>query len=115
MDVRFVLAAGQILVGALMAGLGGWQYVLGAPLPGVLGRSLRAGQGIDDPQPRRWQLSGAAQGLFGLGFLMFGAALILQGHVDEGSLGAIRTAGLVAWVIAVGILSVLLTRYRHRT
>jgi hypothetical protein len=114
MDLRFALAGGQILVGALMAGLGAWQYVLGAPLPGMLGHPLRPGQKIEDLRPRRWQLSGAAQGFFGLGFLMFGAALVLQGQVDEAGLGAIRTAGLVAWVLAVGILAVLLTRYRHR-
>jgi hypothetical protein len=115
MDPRFALAGGQILLGALMAGLGAWQYVLGAPLPGRLGHSLRGAQKIENPQPRRWQLSGAAQGFFGLGFLMFGAALVLQGQVDEAGLGAIRTAGLVAWLIAIGILSILLTRYRHRT
>src|ERR1700730_13605655 len=115
MDVRFVLAAAEILVGALMAGLGAWQYVLGAPLPGVLGRSLRAGHGIDDPQPRRWQLSGAAQGLFGLGFLMFGEALVLQRQVDEAGLGAIPGGGLVAWLIAIGLMSILLPRYRPRT
>jgi hypothetical protein len=114
MDLRFALAGGQILVGALMAGLGAWQYVLGAPLPGMLGHPLRPGQKIEDLRPRRWQLSGAAQGFFGLGFLMFGAALVLQGQVDEAGLGAIRTAGLVAWVLAVGTLAVLLTRYRHR-
>src|ERR1700682_2603592 len=114
MDLRLVLAGGQLLLGALMAGLGGWQYVLAAPLPGMLSPPLRSGKKSEDPRPRRWQLSGAAQGFFGLGFLMFGAALVLQGNIDEAALGAIRTAGLVAWILAAGFLGVLLTRYRHR-
>src|ERR1700682_500656 len=113
MDLRFALAGGEILLGGLMAGLGAWQYVLGGPLPGRLGRSLHPGQRIEDLRPRRWQLSGAAQGFFGLGFLMFGAALILQGRVDEAGLGAIRTAGVVVWILALGVRAVLLTRYRR--
>jgi hypothetical protein len=115
MQSRLAFGSAEVLLGAVMTALGAWQYVLAAPLPGVLGRALRPRQTIDDLRPRRWQLSGAAQGFFGLGFLMFGAALLLESHVDEAGLGAIRTAGLVAWVLALGIVSLLLTRYRRRT
>jgi hypothetical protein len=115
MQSRLAFGSAEVLLGTLMAALGAWQYVLGAPLPGMLGRAMRPGQRIDDPRPRRWQLSGAAQGFFGLGFLMFGAALLLEGRVDEAGLGAIRTAGLVTWVLALVIVSLLLTRYRRRT
>jgi hypothetical protein len=114
MDLRFVIGGGEVLLGMAMAGLGAWQYVIARPLPGALGGSLRPGHRIDDLRPRRWQLSGGAQGFFGLGFLVFGAAPFLEGHIDEAGLGALRTAGVVAWVLALGMVSVLMTRYRHR-
>jgi hypothetical protein len=114
MELRLVFAAGELLLGAVMAAVGAWQYVLAAPLPGLFGQSLRPGRTIDDLRPRRWQLSGAAQGFFGLGFVMFGAALLLEGRIDEAGLGAIRTGGLVAWILAMGVLAVLLTRYRRQ-
>jgi hypothetical protein len=105
----------ELVIGAAMAVLGGWQYILGAPLPGVLGRPLRTGQTLEGYPPGRWQVSGACQALFGLGFLMFGIALLLQDQLGKGALDAIRGLGLLAWVIAFGLLALLMTRYRRTT
>ena len=115
MDSRVFFGALEAVVGALIASMGAWQYVVAAPLPGPLGRSLRPGQKLEALPPRRWQLSGAAQGLVGLGLVFFGAALLLQGQVDEAGLGAIRTGGIVAWLVAVGLIVVVFRRYRSES
>jgi hypothetical protein len=113
MDVALFFAIIELIVGAGMAGLGAWQYITGAPLPGVLGRPVRAGQKLEAEPPVRWQVSGASQALFGVGFLMFGMAQLLQGHLDGGAFDAIRSLGLLAWLVAFGLLVLLLTRYRR--
>jgi hypothetical protein len=112
-DVAAVFAIIELIVGAVMAGLGSWQYVTAAPLPGVLGRPVRAGQRMEDAPPVRWQVSGGSQALFGVGFVMFGIALLLQGHLAGGAVDAIRGLGLLAWLVAFGLLILLLTRYRR--
>jgi hypothetical protein len=112
-DVAAFFAIIELIVGVAMAGLGAWQYVTAAPLPGVLGRPVRAGQKLEDEPTVRWQVSGGSQALFGIGFVMFGMALLLQGHLDGGALDAIRGLGLLAWLAAFGLLVLLLTRYRR--
>jgi hypothetical protein len=112
-DVAVLFAIIELIVGAVMAGLGAWQYITAAPLPGVLGRPMRAGQKPEEEPPVRWQVSGGTQALFGVGFLMFGMALLLQGHLDGGALDAVRGVGLLAWLVAFGLLVLLLTRYRR--
>jgi hypothetical protein len=101
----------EVVIGALMAITGAWQYINAGPLPGVLGRSVRRGQRLDDLPPQRWQLSGAAQGLFGLGFLLFGGAVLVREKVAESGLGVIRTGGLLAWIVAVGLVVLVFRRY----
>ncbi len=113
MDPAAFFAVIELIVGAVMAALGAWQYIVSAPLPGALGRPVRAGQKLEEYPPIRWQVSGGSQALFGIGFLMFGVALLLQGHLDAGALDAIRGLGLLAWAIAAGLLILLLTRYRR--
>lgn len=113
MDLAVVFAIVELILGAAMAGLGAWQYIISAPLPGALGRPVRAGQKLEDYPPVRWQVSGGSQALFGVGFLMFGMALLLQGHLGAGAVDAIRGLGLLAWLIAFGLLILLLTRYRR--
>jgi hypothetical protein len=112
MDANTWFAVAELAVGVVMAAAGAWQFVNAGPLPGVLGRSIRRGPMLEDLPPRRWQLSGAAQGLFGLGFLLFGGAVLLHGRVDEGGLGVIRTGGLLAWIVAIGLVVVVFRRYR---
>jgi hypothetical protein len=113
LDLAVVFAIVELILGAAMAGLGAWQYIIAAPLPGALGRPVRAGQKLEDYPPVRWQVSGASQGLFGVGFLMFGMVLLLQGRLDAGAINAIRGLGLLAWLVAFGLLILLLTRYRR--
>ncbi len=113
MDPRAVLAFVELLLGAGMGGLGAWQYIISAPLPGPLGRPVRAGQDLKESPPQRWQMSGAAMALFGLGFLLFGFAVLLEGHLDLGALGAIRDVGLLTWLAALVLVFLLLTRYRR--
>ena len=102
----------ELAIGALMAIAGAWQYINAGPLPGVLGRSVRRGQKLEELPPQRWQLAGAAQGLFGIGFLLFGGAILVQGNVSPSSLSIIRTAGLLAWIVAVGLVVLVFRRYR---
>jgi hypothetical protein len=113
LDLAVLFAIIELILGAVMAGLGAWQYIIGAPLPGLLGRPVRAGQKLEAETPIRWQVSGGSQALFGVGFLMFGAALLLQGRLAAGAVDAIRELGLLAWLIAIGLLVLLLTRYRR--
>ncbi len=113
MDPRVTFAVVELLLGAVMAALGAWQYVISAPLPGMLGRSVRAGQDLKELPPQRWQVSGAAMALFGLGFLLFGIAVLLEGRLDLGALGAIRDLGLLTWLAALVLVFLLLTRYRR--
>lgn len=102
----------ELAIGVLMVTVGAWQYISAGPLPGVLGRSVRKGQKLEDLPPQRWQLAGAAQGLFGIGFLLFGGAVLAPGNVDASGLGVIRTGGLLAWIVAVGLVVVVYRRYR---
>jgi hypothetical protein len=113
MDLTGLFAGIELLLGATMAGLGAWQYIVAAPLPGALGRSVRGGQKLEEYPPQRWQVSGGAMALFGVGFLMFGLALGLEGHLDAGALDAVRVMGLLAWVAGFGLVALLLTRFRR--
>ncbi|SRR5258708_7577370 len=113
MDPRSIFAIVELLLGAGMAGLGAWQYIISAPLPGPLGRPIRAGQDLKESPPQRWQVSGAAMALFGLGFISFGIAVLLDRHLDIGALGAIRDVGLLTWLAALVLVVLLLTRYRR--
>ena len=105
-------AVAELVIGAVMTVTGAWQYITAGPLPGVLGRSVQRSQKVDEPPPQRWQLSGAAQGLFGVGFLLFGGTVLMHGTVDESSLGVIRSGGLLAWIVAIGLVVVIFSRYR---
>jgi hypothetical protein len=113
LDLAVVFALIELILGAAMAGFGAWQYITAAPLPGVLGRPMRAGQKLEDQPPVRWQISGGSQALFGVGFLMFGTALLFGDHLSGGALQALKGLGLVAWLIAVVLLILLVTRYRR--
>jgi len=103
----------ELILGAFMTALGAWQYIISAPLPGALGRPMRPGQKLEDYPPQRWQVSGGSQALFGLGFLMFGLALLLQGHLEAGALDLIRGIGLLTWLVGFVLLVLLLTRFRR--
>jgi hypothetical protein len=113
MDLTAIFAIIELILGLVMTGLGAWQYIVAGPLPGALGRPIRAGQKLEEHPPVRWQVSGGSQGLFGVGFLMFGLALLLQEHIGAGAVGAIRGLGLLAWVGALVLLVLLMTRYRR--
>jgi hypothetical protein len=112
MSAAMWFAVTELILGMVMVVAGAWQYINAGPLPGVLGRAIRKGQKLEDLPPQRWQLSGAAQGLFGLGFLLFGGAVLVQGRVDASGLGVIRTGGLLAWIVAVALVVVVFRRYR---
>jgi hypothetical protein len=114
LDLAGLFAAIELLLGLAMTVFGAWQYIIGGPLPGALGRPVRPNRELEDLPPVRWQVSGGAQALFGVGFLMFGAALLLQGRVGLGAVDALRVLGLGAWAIAAVLLVLLLTRYRRR-
>jgi hypothetical protein len=111
MSAAMWFAVTELILGVVMAVGGAWQYVNAGPLPGVLGRAIRRGQKLDELPPQRWQLSGAAQGLFGLGFLLFGGAVLVQGRVDESGLGVIRTGGLLAWIVAIALVVAVFRRH----
>lgn len=112
MDLSHVFAIVEVVVGLAMAILGAWQYVVSAPLPGALGRPIRSGQDLQSQPPQRWQTSGGAIALFGAGFVLFGVAVLLEGSLSGSALGALRALGLLAWIGAIVLTFIRVTRYR---